>query len=418
MRIMWVSAAPMGVLAAKFGMNVLGSGGWIDACLKSLCIPEDKDLYLHYFAIRNKNDCYISESEGVTYYLTDIKKSRGDRINEASVKRWKQYIDEIKPDLIQIWGTEYSLGMEVEAAADNTPVIFYIQGIMKCLDEHRDGDFPTNEYFRYCGIETLPKLVKSYFDRKAISHQARYEAEMICKSHGIIVDTEWSQAQYRKYTEKSYNIPLPINTVFFEKEWKLDHCERLSAFTIAGRTPLKGLHIALCAWEEVVKRYPTATLYIPGNVSSKSPKIIYEPLYIKYLRKFIADKKLENNIVFLGRLSQSEMASRMSECNVFIMPSCIENHSSTLREAMIVGAPCVSSFVGSVGEFITNGENGFVYRYNEKDTLAYYVMKLFEDDNLAMKISENSKKTIKTHFPQESIGEKLKQLYLNVSKEK
>ena len=112
------------------------------------------------------------------------------------------------------------------------------------------------------------------------------------------------------------------------------------------------------------------------------------------------------------------MASRMSECNVFIMPSCIENHSSTLREAMIVGAPCVSSFVGSVGEFITNGENGFVYRYNEKDTLAYYVMKLFEDDNLAMKISENSKKTIKTHFPQESIGEKLKQLYLNVSKEK
>ena len=55
---------------------------------------------------------------------------------------------------------------------------------------------------------------------------------------------------------------------------------------------------------------------------------------------------------------------------------------------------------------------------DEKDTLAYYVMKLFEDDNLAMKISENSKKTIKTHFPQESIGEKLKQLYLNVSKEK
>lgn len=49
----------------------------------------------------------------------------------------------------------------------------------------------------------------------------------------------------------------------------------------------------------------------------------------------------------------------MLESNAFIMMSCIENHSSTLREAMYLGVPCISSAISSVPEFVTHGKNGF-----------------------------------------------------------
>ena len=58
-------------------------------------------------------------------------------------------------------------------------------------------------------------------------------------------------------------------------------------------------------------------------------------------------------------------AQEMETANVFVMPSSIENHSSTLIEAMIVGVPCVASDVGGISELITHGKTGFLYRFEE-----------------------------------------------------
>ena len=86
----------------------------------------------------------------------------------------------------------------------------------------------------------------------------------------------------------------------------------------------------------------------------------------------------------------NEMATYMSKCNVFAMPSAIENHSSTLIEAMMVGAPCVTSYVGGVADYLRHGENGFMYRFDEPETLAGYVMRLFEDTELAARMGRTS----------------------------
>ena len=71
------------------------------------------------------------------------------------------------------------------------------------------------------------------------------------------------------------------------------------------------------------------------------------------------------------------------------MPSSCENHSSSLIEAMIVGIPTISSYVGGLSQYYKDGENGFFYRFNEPDILASLIVRYFKDKNLAERIARN-----------------------------
>ena len=55
---------------------------------------------------------------------------------------------------------------------------------------------------------------------------------------------------------------------------------------------------------------------------------------------------------------------------VFVLSSSIENHASSLKEAMMVGTPSIATFVGGVPEYVRHGENGFLYRFEEYEIMA------------------------------------------------
>ena len=129
------------------------------------------------------------------------------------------------------------------------------------------------------------------------------------------------------------------------------------------------------------------------------------------MKKLIKKYDLQENVCFLGRLTPEQMANQIVEANVFVMPSCVETHSSSLREAMTIGCPSISAGVGSVMEFVNHTENGFIYRYDDVDAIAYYVDKIFSNDEIAEKLSRNSKETLIVKYPQESIGEVLIDAY-------
>ena len=135
---------------------------------------------------------------------------------------------------------------------------------------------------------------------------------------------------------------------------------------------------------------------------------------MRHIKKIIDDNKLHENVRFTGRLSPAEMAQRMKRSHAFVMPSCVETHSSSLREAMSVGVPSVSTCVGSVPEFMHHGNNGFLYRYGEVQTLAHYIDKIFSNDNMSENIGKNAKQTIEEMFPQGKIGELILSAYRQI----
>jgi glycosyltransferase involved in cell wall biosynthesis len=177
------------------------------------------------------------------------------------------------------------------------------------------------------------------------------------------------------------------------------------------------LHILLKALSIVLKKYPDTKLLIPGE---KSPfeKSFLERLringYTKFLIQIIVKLNLKDNICFLDKLTASQMAIQMARSNVFVMPSSIENHSSTLIEAMIVGTPCVSSYVGGIPEYLSHNVNGLLYRFDEHEILAAHIIKIFEDNSFAKLIGSNAKKAMRDSRKAINLKEELLEIYQKV----
>lgn len=413
MKILWVTFTPIGSASRVFYGRSTQSGGWVDATLKGL-LPyiRDKQISLDIVALDAADAVKTDETTGVTYRTVQMQRYRGRRGDRADVSKWKTLIEQIRPDVIQVWGTEFTFGLDVLEAAGDIPVCFYIQGSMSSLVAHPAGDIPLSKLRRMLGPTVFFKMRAL---RKSIQSNAAhipFEQEMVSKAAGILGDNMWTEAQYSAFTNKFYAVPLAANPCFLDKTWNADACQKHTLFTVAGGAcPQKGVHNAVLAVALLKEKYPDICLHIPGNVSSRKPHFLYDSIYIRHIRKLISQHKLEKYICFEGSLPQEQMAQHMLQANAFVMPSCVETHSSTLREAMMVGVPCVSAMVGSVPEFVFHGENGFLYRYEEPETLAYYIDKLFTDSALAERIGQAGSRTVREQFPQDRIGEMLLDAY-------
>lgn len=413
MKVMWFTFAPIGRAAQILYGNSTQSGGWVDATFAGL-LPyvKEKRLTLQIVALDPKETCVTDEETGVVYRTVNVPRNRGKRGTAQDREKFRALIDEFSPDVIQIWGTEFTFGLDVIEAAGKIPVCFYIQGVMDSLVKHPLGDIPAFPLFRQLGVTSFLKFRSLRKWHKINAKHVALEHEMIGKSAGLILDNEWTCAQYRHCTDKFYFVPLAANRCFSEATWHLDACEKHTLFTVAGGIcPQKGVHDAVLAAAHLKEKYPDIKLYIPGGISQREPRFLYDSVFIRHIRKLIAEYHLQENVCFTGRLSPEEMAERMEKSHAFVMPSCVETHSSSLREAMLVGVPSVSAGVGSVPEFLRHGENGFLYRYGESETLAYYIDRIFSDDALAESLGTLAKETVKKIFSQDTIGERTWEVY-------
>ena len=136
--------------------------------------------------------------------------------------------------------------------------------------------------------------------------------------------------------------------------------------------------------------------------------------YAKYITELIKELNIEKHVFFTGLLDEQQMCERYLNSNVFVCPSSIENSPNSLGEAMILGVPCVSSNVGGVSDMLTHNQEGFLYQADAPYMLAYYICKIFENEELTKQISKNSrKKALKNHNREKNI-EQLISIYYQI----
>lgn len=225
---------------------------------------------------------------------------------------------------------------------------------------------------------------------------AKVEHKILQNSYGIILENDWCEDQMNAIApgKQIFRSKLPIKQVFFDKEWDIDVVTAHTIFTNAGAAPIKGHHILFKALGIVKREFADVKVLIPGfsRMGNSFKDRIGRNGYSNYLSKLIRKYHLEDNIQYVGVLNSEGMAEMIAKCNVFVMPSCIENHSSSLIEAMIVGAPCVSSFVGGVGSIAVHNKNSLLYNYPDAEALAGLICRVLRNRELAVSLSDNAKK--------------------------
>lgn len=395
MKILWVSNSPIGPAAMILGEEYKGSsGGWIQSEYEALGKVNNQMFFLSTLPSVKKGDVLHKKNElGEIFCVNAPRLSYGISTPDILQKNIQEIIDTVNPDIIQIWGTETWISNAVSKCKTYVPKIIFIQGLIGVHKRYLGGYFGNNKEDRkYIQGESLVCKLKAVLRKRNFIRQGEVEKETIANCKNVIVDSDFAKAYCSSISTEiicHYHALLP-NNLFFQKRWTLETCIKHSIFTVYGSSAEKGTQNLLKAVAIVKRRYPDVKAIIPGGYQLDSEGKLLpskSDSFQNVLFNMIADLHLEDNVEFTGRLNASQMAEKMEKCHVFVNPSCMEVHALSLRESMMVGLPSISAQCGSVAEYLQHKVNGLLYRYEEFETLAYYLEQLFSSDDLAKELS-------------------------------
>lgn len=423
MKILWIVNSVLDYLSVKlYGKN--SNGVWMDALLSEFKEKEGYELAV-VTTVRGKNLQKFTDNNITYYALSGGNPFEYKENKKENVLEWTSIINDEKPDLVQVWGTEFTHGLCALRILSKRriPSVIYMQGYLGSIARFYQAGIPYKELKKTITLRDFIKRDSILQQQKKYYCSSKKEAEMLKLSGAIISENEWCDANIRSIVPdiKTYHCPLSINKVFSSCRWDIDNVERHSIICTASGYTIKGLHILLRAIALLKSEYTNIKLYVPGTpqVAGKSFKAkLKKNGYTKYIEKLIKELSLQDNIVWLNYISQEELAERYAKTHVFVMPSSIENHSSSLKEAMIVGVPSVSSYVGGIPEYVKHGENGLLYRFEEYEVLANNIKTIFNDDGFAKTLSENAKNSMQALHNGEDLFNRITEIYESILQEK
>jgi glycosyltransferase involved in cell wall biosynthesis len=417
-KILWLINIPLPEASLLMKEKLSPFGGWLINAAKDLSNQEGIELSIAFPS--NKASKFKElEGEKVNYYpFAPIKESDTKIIKEND--NFKNLLNSVKPDIVHIYGTEMAHTLSMVNACNklNIKTVISIQGLVSIIEKHMYSGLPLHAVYG----KTLRNFIRKDNVsglKRIFEHRGKNEVAAIRNVRNIIGRTTWDKACVLQINPKVryFHCNETLREEFYEHKWKLNKCERYSILLSQGQYPIKGLHYMLEAMPLILKKFPKAKVYISGKDITKSDTFKDKLLityYGKYIKKMIKKLGLEGNVIFTGLLAEKKMCERYLNSHVFVCPSSIENSPNSLGEAMLLGVPCVASYVGGIPDLLRDKEEGFLYQADAPYLLAYYICEIFENENLALKFSKNAKDhALKTHDKDENMI-KFFEIYNNI----
>lgn len=178
--------------------------------------------------------------------------------------------------------------------------------------------------------------------------------------------------------EKVKNLGIDENKIILKPnslQMSFDIVKDKKDYIYVGRLEeSKGIFELLKVWEKLDEKY-ILTIIGGGDIE--------EELKTKYENK---------NIIFKGKCSREETLKSISKSKYLIQPSIwYETFGLTIIEAMSFGVPVIGYDIGTRGDFIEDGVNGFL---SDRDNLKSVIEKSYdysEYENLSRQAIETAK---------------------------
>lgn len=200
-------------------------------------------------------------------------------------------------------------------------------------------------------------------------------------------------------------LPLPENA-----DIQSARIEKDSILFVGWINPHKGLHILLKALPQILKEIPEVKLYIIETGEEKG--------YKNRILSLIKELQLEKHILLLGKLSHKKVKEYLEKSRVVVIPEQWENVGPLfLSEAMDSAKPIVASSIGSIPEFIRDGENGFLARPQDPADFAKKITWIFKNKERARKMGRKAKESVRNICDEKEVLAKTLSLYESLVKQ-
>lgn len=213
-------------------------------------------------------------------------------------------------------------------------------------------------------------------------------------------------AYISKYRDKCRLVPYGIDAkAYLETELspvlteKLQFSENKKILFVGRLIYYKGVDVLI----EAFKRVNNAELFIVGTGSDEEA--------LKNSASILG-----NRVHFLGNLSDKDLKSAFSDCDVFVLPSIEKSEAFGIvqLEAMIYGKPVINTDLKTSVPYVSiDGQTGITVRTGDVQELADAMNKLISDDDLRSLYGGNAAKRVLSAFEKDAV---MKNVYNQLKK--
>ena len=382
MNILWLCNLIIPQAAEELGIQGIPKEGWVEGLLSAMAPDLEGNKLAIAFPVPEEHDgkkgsFAIGENGPSIFYYCFYEDTVHPEINDYTlVSRMNRILDEYRPDVIHIFGTEFPHALAMGKAACDDDFHFHpgknrllitFQGVcaaiaadyMACLPEKVISSVTFRDTVRRDSI----KQQQEKFHARALNELAAvgYAGHIGGRTS---FDRKWAE---RLGPDAVYHYAGEVmRPVFYEPVKEDIKRDRNVIFITGADYPLKGFHILLKSLKGI--NWPELKIRVAGqDIVSKSKIKISE--YGKYLGELIKECGLEGKVEFLGRISASQMREEYLKCGMYICPSTIENSPNSMVEAALLGAPVIAARVGGIPDVLEDGEQCLLYDCNARKPL-------------------------------------------------
>ena len=339
--------------------------------------------------------------EKINYCLVNIN-------NTGSAKKFKIFLDEVKPDLIHSHGYSRML----------SPTIFELAKkfrIPVLTTEHNPK--------LVCPIGTLKfKGDKYCYDKLCI--KGNYFNVLIHKCNkGSMLQSLQNFLEFsinkKRYIKNIDGITVPslyLKNLLIEAgidQKKIVHLKNfvnLNKFNYQESNSGYFLYFGRLSFEKGLLTLIKAFELLP----ELSLKIVGEGAEETILRKYIKEKNIKN-IEFLGKKRDEELVKAIQGSKATILPSeWGENAPLSILESFSCGKPVIGANIGGIPEMINDGVDGYLFESGNVEDLKQKILNIFEKDTNILQMGKTARKKAEENYTIEAHGKALLNIYNNV----
>lgn len=388
MKILWLSNVLFPDVCKEMGITTPKVASWVYSGAVGL-MQANPNIELAVAVLYPGKEFKCISHYSIIYYL--IPDKGGDaKYNHKLEPFYKEITHHFAPDIVHIHGSEYPHSLAYVRACGGKNVIVSIQGMVSVIANYYLGGISEKDIIRNITFRDIVRRDSILAQRKNMRKRGRYEQELLKSVEHIIGRTSWDKSNvWAINPQANYHFcNETLRPIFYNHKWTYEGCRKHSIFITQAYYPIKGIHILIKALPLILRNFPDTKIYVAGN-DFFNEAWYRKKGFINFTEKLMKKLGVLNKIEFLGELDDSEMLQQYLSANVFVCTSAIENSSNSIGEAQLTGTPCVASYVGGSMDIITDGETGFLYRFEEAPLLAKRICQIFTNRDLAERFSLN-----------------------------
>ena len=233
-------------------------------------------------------------------------------------------------------------------------------------------------------------------------------------SDAITVNSSFTLKQALRFAPpfiKNYIIPMGFDDsrIHGASEGFTPQKKANSVLFVGRLIDWKGVDFLIQAIHIVKSQIPSVSLNIVGDGPERQK---FESL--------VKDLQLENNVRFMGKVTDAELNQAYLGSTLFVLPSTerkgfvMEGLGVVLLEAMASGVPVIGSNTGGIPDIIKDGVNGLLVQPGDPKALADAIIRILNDQALADRFREAGIKTVSERFSWDRIGDQFTTVYQEV----